>query len=80
MAITGSEVVGVVPYDAIRRSGEHYLKAQRASRGIPARDIVETGAQSLGLSDIAPFDIDASVLGLPKLEGPLVNHVRGRPL
>lgn len=73
IAITGSEIVGVVPYEAIRRSGEAYLEAQHASRGIPFRDVVETAAQSLGLSDIAPFDIDKSVLGLPKIEGPLVS-------
>ena len=73
IAITGSEVVGVVPFDAIRRSGEHYLKAARASRGVPVRDLVETAVQSLGLREIGGFDVDQSVLGLPKLDGPLVS-------
>lgn len=71
IAVTGSEVVGVVPYEAIRTSGEVYLERQGSSRGIPVRDVVETAAQSLGLSDISPFDIDKSVLGLPSTRGAL---------
>ena len=71
IAVTGSEVVGVVPYEAIRTSGETYLQRQGSSRGIPARDVVQTAVQSLGLTDIAEFDIDRSVLGLPSTEGTL---------
>ena len=73
IVITGSEVVGVVPFDAMRRSGRHYLKGMMKSTGIPARDIVTTAVQSLGLSDVAEFDIDKKVIGLPMQDGPLVN-------
>jgi len=73
ITVTGSEVVGVVPYEAIRRSGEFYLAAQGASRGIPVQDVVETAVQSLGLRDIGDFDVDKAVLGLPKIDGELVS-------
>jgi glutamate formiminotransferase/formiminotetrahydrofolate cyclodeaminase len=73
IVITGSEVVGVVPFDAMLRSGRHYLKGMMKSTGIPARDIVTTAVQSLGLADVAEFDIDQKVIGLPVQEGPLVN-------
>ncbi len=71
IAVTGSEVVGVVPYAAIRSSGESYLERQGSSRGIPASDVVETAVQSLGLAEVSPFEIDRSVLGFPTTEGVL---------
>ncbi|MGA1201351.1 MAG: glutamate formimidoyltransferase [Planctomycetota bacterium] len=71
ITVTGSEVVGVVPHEAIHASGAFYLERQGSSRGIPPRDVVETAVQSLGLADIAPFDLDRSVLGLPTTEGTL---------
>lgn len=74
IVVTGSEVVGVVPYQAIRESGEFYLGQVGASRGVPVSDVVETAIQSLGLRDLGEFDAKKSVLGLPKIEGPLVTQ------
>ncbi|MEE4293317.1 MAG: glutamate formimidoyltransferase [Xanthomonadales bacterium] len=73
IVVTGSEVVGVVPFDAMRQAGRHYLRRMMKSTGIPARDIVTTAVQSLGLADVAPFDIDKKVIGMPEQDGPLVN-------
>ncbi len=72
LVVTGSEVVGLIPYDAIRQAGEHYLALQGASTALPARDVVEIGVQSLGLRDVGAFDIDKRVLGLPQRKGPLI--------
>jgi len=65
LLVTGSEIVGMVPYAALRQAGEFYLERQGASRGLPARDVLETAVQSMGLRDVGPFDIDQRVLGLP---------------
>ena len=73
IVVTGSEVVGVVPFDAMLKSGRHYLSGMMKSTGIPARDIVTTAVQSLGLADVAEFDIDKKVIGMPSQDGPLVN-------
>ncbi|MEM7260522.1 MAG: glutamate formimidoyltransferase [Planctomycetota bacterium] len=73
IGVTGSEVVGVVPFDAMYACGERYLLAQHASRGIPVGDVIETAIQSLGLRDIGEFDAEKSVLGMPKVDGNLVN-------
>ena len=73
IVVTGSEVVGVVPFDAIEKSGRHYLQKMMKSTGIPARDLVTTAVQSLGLADVAEFDIDRKVIGMPAQDGPLVN-------
>jgi glutamate formiminotransferase/formiminotetrahydrofolate cyclodeaminase len=73
IVVTGSEVVGVVPFDAMLQCGRFYLRRMQKSTGIPARDIVTTAVQSLGLRDVAEFDIGKKVIGLPVQQGALVN-------
>jgi glutamate formiminotransferase/formiminotetrahydrofolate cyclodeaminase len=72
IVVTGSEVVGVVPFEAIQQAGLFYLRRMQKSTGIPARDIVTTAVQAMGLTDVAEFDIDKKVIGLPVADGPLV--------
>ncbi len=73
IVVTGSEVVGVVPFDAMLQAGWFYLRRMQKSTGIPARDIVTTAVQAMGLSDVAAFDIDKKVIGMPVHDGPLVS-------
>ncbi|HKI44895.1 MAG TPA: glutamate formimidoyltransferase, partial [Balneolales bacterium] len=65
LSVTGSEVVGLIPYQALMDAGIFYLKRQSRSPGIPAPDILETAVQSLGLRDKTPFDISEKVIGQP---------------
>ena len=74
IAITGSEIVGVVPYEAMRQSAVYYLRRMRKSTGMPVPDLVETAIQSLGLRDVAPFETEEKVLGMPKADGPLAQR------
>ena len=53
--VTGSELVGLIPLDALLSAGKHYLKKQNRSLGIPEEDIIECAVQSLGLSDVVKF-------------------------
>ena len=66
IVVTGSEIVGMVPYPALLEAGKFYLKQQSRSVGIPVRDILNTALQSLGLEDVTTFKIEERVLGLPK--------------
>ncbi|MCU0414224.1 MAG: glutamate formimidoyltransferase [Ignavibacteriaceae bacterium] len=66
LVVTGSEIVGMVPYPALLETGKFYLKQQHRSIGVPLKDILNTAVQSLGLNDVSPFKIDERVLGLPK--------------
>ncbi len=66
LVVTGSEIVGMVPYPALLETGKYYLKRQKRSTGIPIKDILNTAVQSLGLRDVADFKIEERVLGLPK--------------
>ncbi|MEQ8764603.1 MAG: glutamate formimidoyltransferase [Planctomycetota bacterium] len=71
LVVTGSEVVGLIPWAAIQEAGEFYLKQQGQSRGMPVADIIETAVQSLGLRDVGEFDTDKAILGRPERKGPL---------
>jgi glutamate formiminotransferase/formiminotetrahydrofolate cyclodeaminase len=66
LIVTGSEIVGMVPYPALLETGKYYLKKQNRSTGIPFQDILEVAVQSLGLRDVSKFIIAERVLGLPK--------------
>ncbi len=66
LVVTGSEIVGMVPFPALLETGKFYLKRQGRSTGIPINDILKTAVQSLGLKDVADFNIEERVLGIPK--------------
>ena len=55
LRVTGSELVGLLPKSAILEAGRYYLERMGRSRGVPDRDIVHTGARSLGLSEVSEF-------------------------
>jgi glutamate formiminotransferase/formiminotetrahydrofolate cyclodeaminase len=66
LVVTGSEIVGMVPYPALLETGKFYLRNQHRSIGVPVKDILNTAVQSLGLNDVSEFKIEERVLGLPK--------------
>jgi glutamate formiminotransferase/formiminotetrahydrofolate cyclodeaminase len=74
IVITGSEIVGLIPFEAIQEAGRYYRTRMMKSTGIPVPDLVETAIQSMGLRDVAPFDPREKVLALPEADGPLVNR------
>jgi len=60
--VTGSELVGLIPLDAILMAGEHYLKKQNRTCGVSETDIIETAIQSLGLNDVALFQPEEKII------------------
>ncbi|PJB78440.1 MAG: glutamate formimidoyltransferase, partial [Acidobacteria bacterium CG_4_9_14_3_um_filter_49_7] len=65
--VTGSEIVGLIPFDALLQSGVYYLEKQGKSAGIPMDDILQTAVDSMGLNDVSPFHIHEKVLGYPDM-------------
>lgn len=77
IAVTGSEIVGVVPFDAMLESGRYYLRRMQKSTGMPVGDIIETAVQAMGLRDVAAFEAEKKVLGMPGQAGDLVRKSVG---
>lgn len=55
LRVTGSEVVGLIPKDALLEVGKHYLLRQGRSPGVPEKELIRIAIQTLGLSEIKPF-------------------------
>lgn len=62
LRVTGSELVGLVPLRVMLAAGRFYLRQQQRSLGIPEREIVRLAVRSLGLDELAPFDVDQKVI------------------
>jgi len=60
--VTGSELVGLIPKAALIEAGKYYLNKMNESTGIPERMIMETAIQSMGLAELAPFELDKKVI------------------
>lgn len=56
MRVTGSELVGLVPKQAMIDAGEYYLSKQQRSLGVSEDAKIRIAVKSLGLDDLAPFD------------------------
>lgn len=54
--VTGSELVGLIPLNAMLDAGKYFLKKQQRSAGISDDEIIKIAVKSLGLDELAPFD------------------------
>jgi glutamate formiminotransferase / formiminotetrahydrofolate cyclodeaminase len=62
LRVTGSELVGLIPKEALLMAGRYYLEKQGKSSGVPEDELVRTAVISLGLNDVAPFDPDKKII------------------
>ncbi|NQT96485.1 MAG: glutamate formimidoyltransferase [Candidatus Marinimicrobia bacterium] len=60
--VTGSELVGLIPLEALLMAGRHYLQKQGRTIGIPEADLVDMAVQSLGLNDVTPFVAEEKIV------------------
>jgi glutamate formiminotransferase/formiminotetrahydrofolate cyclodeaminase len=56
LRVTGSELVGLIPKEALLMAGRYYLEKQGKSPGVPEEELIRTAVRSLGLNDVSPFD------------------------
>lgn len=56
LRVTGSELVGVVPLQAMLDAGRYFLHKQQRSTGISDEEIIKIAVKSMGLDELYPFD------------------------
>jgi glutamate formiminotransferase / formiminotetrahydrofolate cyclodeaminase len=66
--VTGSEIVGMIPYAALLAAGKFYLAQQGRSTDMPAAAILEAAVDAMGLRDVRPFDVSDRLIGLPSIK------------
>jgi glutamate formiminotransferase/formiminotetrahydrofolate cyclodeaminase len=54
--VTGSELVGLIPLQAMLDAGKHFLKKQNRSLGIDQAELIKIAVKSLGLDELKPFN------------------------
>jgi len=62
LRVTGSELVGLIPKEALLMAGRHYLEKQGKSPGVPDDELIRMAVRSLGLADVAPFDPEKKII------------------
>lgn len=62
LRVTGSELVGLIPLEAILEAGDYYLKRQGKPTGYPEKERIRMAVQSLGLSELSPFEPEKKII------------------
>ena len=60
--VTGSELVGLIPKQAMLDAADFFLKMQERSLGIHESEKIKIAVKSLGLDDLKPFDPRKSII------------------
>ncbi len=56
LRVTGSELVGLIPLNAILEAGRYFLKKQKRSVGVSDAELIKIAVKSMGLDELGPFD------------------------
>jgi len=62
LRVTGSELVGLIPKEALLMAGRYYLEKQAKSPGVPEEELIRIAVRSLGLNDVSPFAPEKKVI------------------
>jgi glutamate formiminotransferase/formiminotetrahydrofolate cyclodeaminase len=62
MRVTGSELVGLVPLQAMVEAGKYFLHKQQRSVGVGEAELVRIAIKSMGLDELGPFDPQKKII------------------
>jgi len=54
--VTGSELVGLIPLEAMLEAGRYFLRKQKRSVGVDRDELLKIAIKSMGLDDLKPFN------------------------
>ncbi len=60
--VTGSEIVGLTPMNALLMAGRHFLKNREGMKGLSDAELVDLATKELGLSQLEPFDLSKKII------------------
>lgn len=62
LRVTGSEIVGLVPLEAMLMAGRYYLRRQGKTPAVPEKELIRIAVESMGLNDVTPFKLEEKVV------------------
>jgi len=60
--VTGSELVGLIPLEAMLMAGRYYLEKLGKTKGVPESELIHTAVLSMGLGDLYPFEPEKKII------------------
>lgn len=60
--VTGSELVGLIPLQAMLDAGRYFLRKQQRSLGISEEEIIKIAIKSMGLDELKPFKPEEKII------------------
>ncbi|MBE0652948.1 MAG: glutamate formimidoyltransferase [Bacteroidales bacterium] len=80
LRVTGSELVGLVPLQAMLEAGRYFLRKQQRSIGVSNEELIKIAVKSLGLDDLYPFKPEEKIIEYAMLRGREVKKLAGLSL
>jgi len=62
LRVTGSELVGLIPKEAMIQAGRHFLDKQGKCSGVPEEELIHIAVLSMGMDQIAPFRPEEKII------------------
>ncbi len=62
LRVTGSELVGLIPLQAMLDAGKFFLKKQGRSIGVSEQELIHIAIKSMGLDELSPFDPSKKII------------------
>jgi len=62
LRVTGSELVGLVPLQALTEAGKYFLRKQNRSVGVSEKTLIDMAVRSMGLDELTPFKPEERVI------------------
>ncbi len=62
LRVTGSELVGLIPKEAMLMAGRYYLDKQGKCPAVPEKELIKIAVRSLGMSEITPFEPQKKII------------------
>lgn len=60
--VTGSELVGLIPLQAMLDAGKYFLKKQQRSTGVSEKELIRIAILSMGLDELGPFKPEERII------------------
>ena len=60
--VTGSELIGLIPLNALLDAGKYFLAKQKRSVGVSESELIHIAVKSMGLDELAPFHPEEKII------------------
>jgi glutamate formiminotransferase/formiminotetrahydrofolate cyclodeaminase len=60
--VSGSELVGLIPLEAVLDAGRYFLRKQERSTGVSDAELIKVAVKSMGLDELYPFKPEEKII------------------